>query len=82
MSDSEKNEPKPSIRGPEFKSEMAADTGLIANNLVQRIEGWCQAGGARGIRTRGTVLVDHAQQGLGWSPTILPDPINHLRVPN
>ena len=48
MSHSEKNEPTPSIGGPEFKSEMAANTGLIANNLVQRIEGWGQAGGGRG----------------------------------
>jgi hypothetical protein len=38
MSHSEKNEP----------TEMAANTGLIANNLVQRIEGWGQAGGGRG----------------------------------
>jgi hypothetical protein len=26
-------------------------------------------------------LITHSK-GLGWSPTILPDPINHLRVPN
>ena len=46
MSHSEKNEP----------TEMAANTGLIANNLVQRIEGWGQAGGAIGIRTEDTAV--------------------------
>jgi hypothetical protein len=43
----EKNEPTLPIRSPELKPEMAANIGLIANNLVQRIEGCGQAGGAR-----------------------------------
>jgi hypothetical protein len=37
-----------SNRSPELKSEMAANIGLIANNLAQRTAGCGQAGGGRG----------------------------------
>jgi len=42
MSHSEKNEPTLPIRSPELKSEMAANIGLIANNLAQRTAGWAK----------------------------------------
>jgi hypothetical protein len=45
MSHSEKSEPTLPIRSLESKSEMAANTGLIANKLAQRTEGFGQAGG-------------------------------------
>jgi len=48
MSHSEKNEPTLPIRSPELKSEMAANIGLIPNNLAQRKAGSGQAGGGRG----------------------------------
>jgi hypothetical protein len=57
MSHSEKNGPALPIRSPELKSEMAANIGLIANNLVQRTAGCGQAGGESGIRTHSTFRV-------------------------
>jgi hypothetical protein len=58
MSHSERNEPTLPIGGPELKSEIAANIGLIGKNLVQRMESCGQAGGARGIRTFGMVYLN------------------------
>ena len=67
MGHSEKSERILPIRSPELKSEMAANTGLIANRRAQRIDGCGQAGGESGIRTHGTVSRTHAFQACALS---------------
>jgi hypothetical protein len=57
MSHLEKNEMTLPISSAELKSEIAANTGLNCHNLAQRMDDCGQAGGAKGIRTAGTLVV-------------------------